>query len=344
MDINEPNNQKHDLRSVIKQYPDLSTATPADAETLKMLETKYTILLQIADQSLRDRELRLKEGAGRIDRWANPLVVGIFAGALGLVGTFINGLNSNNNEEVKLRNDLIKEAIKPSDVKERAKSLVFFAENGLIKLDTSTLRTLRAVFGNEQVVPGSPVVATTNINESYPQALPISFMQAIVNRIRETPGVPYPADIHPIAHPGDTTRRAIILHYASGDDNAVSILRNGRDDLPGPLSHWAVQSDGTIAFIAEETRQKVFHVGIADRKISNFNSISIETTGLTAFKNEHQIENLVRLAADVADRWNIPTNMILSHAEVALPRGRKSDMQQQAPIIRQMVDAVRKRQ
>jgi hypothetical protein len=64
------------LRAIAEQFSDLSPTTPADETTLKMLHIKYSILLQIADQLLRDRELRLKEWARRIDRLANPLVDG----------------------------------------------------------------------------------------------------------------------------------------------------------------------------------------------------------------------------------------------------------------------------
>jgi N-acetyl-anhydromuramyl-L-alanine amidase AmpD len=170
----------------------------------------------------------------------------------------------------------------------------------------------------------------------------VTFTPGIIDRIRAAPGVQYPSSARPVAHHGDTTRRAIILHDAyGGDDYSVETMRKGRDDLRGPLSHWAVKSDGTIAFIADET-QKANHVGAADHGVSNFNSIGIQVTGIADFENERQTESLVRLVADVADRWDIPTSMILSHAEVAVPHGRKVDMLQQAPIIRRMVDSVRK--
>lgn len=331
---------KHDLRTFVEQFPELSPTTTADEETLKTLQAKYGILLQIADQSLRDRELRLKENARRIDRWTNPLVVGIFAGALGLAGTFVNGLVSNRNQQVQLKNDLIKEAIKPVSEIERAKSLVFFAKNGLITLDERSLDSLVKTAGTDNPVPGSSVA--TADSTAFGNALPIAFRPEVITNIHEKPGVAYPAGIHPSIHIGDTLRRAIILHDASGGDNTVEILRHGRSDLPGPLAHWAVQSNGAIVFIADETT-KANHVGSADHGVKNSNSIGIEVTGIAALKNKRQIESLVRLVADVANRWNIPTSMIFSHAEVAIPHGRKIDMLQQAPIIRQMVDSVRKR-
>jgi len=330
----------HDLKAIAIEFPELSPSTTTSEVELKVLQAKYGILLQIADQSLRDRELRLKEGARRIDRFTNPLVVGIFVGALGLVGTFLNGVVSNRNQKVQLQNDLIKEAIKPQTEEERAKSLVFFAKNGLIDLDEKTLASLVEVAGTDRPVPGSSGDAALGLRNPR-MAAEIKYSASVVTRIRATPGVPYPPEQRPATHRGDTTRTAIILHDAVAGDNSIELMRTGRADLRGPLAHWAVQSDGAIAFIADET-QRANHVGPADRGVRNTNAIGIEVTGIGALSDERQVESLVRLVADVADRWGIPTSMILSHAEVALPRGRKIDMAQQAPIIRQMVDSVRK--
>ena len=134
----------------------------------------------------------------------------------------------------------------------------------------------------------------------------------------------------------------MILHTAAAGDNALGELRTGRPDLAGPYAHWAVLTDGRIAYVAPEA-QRVSHVGRAIDGVSNQNTLSIQATGLPAFADERQVESLVRLVADVADRWQIPTDRIFSHAEVAIPAGRKQDMGQQAPAIREMVEAVRAR-
>jgi hypothetical protein len=157
-----------------------------DEARLKEVEVKYGLRLQIADQALRDREVRLKENASKIDRCANPLTVGIIVGALGLVGNFINGLWANVNqgkqlenqrvtEKIKLQNDLIKEAIKPPTEEERAKSLVFFATNRLIDLDPEVLKELIARAGSDKPVPGSssPSGVPASVNHpDYNLALP----------------------------------------------------------------------------------------------------------------------------------------------------------------------------
>jgi N-acetyl-anhydromuramyl-L-alanine amidase AmpD len=170
----------------------------------------------------------------------------------------------------------------------------------------------------------------------------IEFSQRIVDTIRSRPGVPYPPGSRPTAPLPDRKVVAIVLHDANGPDNTVSALREGLPAVPGPLAHWAVRADGSIVCIANENK-RANHIGRAIEGLSNDNTIGITATGAPAFQNDTQIENFVRLVADVADRWDVPTNLILSHAEVAVPAGRKNDMSQQAPVIRQMVEAVRRK-
>jgi hypothetical protein len=207
-----------------------------------------------------------------------------------------------------------------------------------------------------QPPPDTPAVALPDVDlDSVPRASadrPVAYSPAVVQAIRESPVVRYPPGAPtPVAGGRVMTRQvvAIILHTTAAPDSAsVAILRSGLTGLggtPGPLAHWAVRTDGTIAFIAPET-QRTNNVGRAaygTTTITNANTIAIEAAGRPAFTDPRQVEALVRLVADVANRWRIPTNMILSHAEVAMPRGRKADMGQQAPAIRAMVDAVRAR-
>ena len=328
----------HDVAEIGVRVPDLaiSRSGALDEARLKELEIKYGLRLQIADQALRDREIHLKERTSRIDKWANPLTVGVIVGALGLVGTFINGLWSNLNERVNLQNELIKEAIKSPSVEERARSLVFFANNGLISLEPEVVSSLIEIAGSDQPAPGS----SSQTYEPTQYDLPVSYSQEVINNIRADPTVPYPSDAVLSDKSSGRSVAAIILHVAAGPDSSVRMMREGRPpNLPGPLAHWAVLSDGSIEFIAAET-QRANHVGRAENGLSNSNTIGIEATGIPAFADSRQIENLVRLVADVANRWEIPTDMILSHAEAA--PGRRNDMLQQAPVIREMVGAVRR--
>lgn len=317
------------------------------------MQAKYAILLQIADQELRQRELILKEETTKVDKWANPLTVGVLVAALGLVGNFINGLWTNLNqqaqlenlkatENIKLQNDLIKEAIKPASPDERARSLVFFAKNHLIKLDDDVLVSLTEIAGSDKPVPGS---SNQNLSSSSSSQydLPIEYSAEMVKRILEKPGDLLPSNSTVFKKIHGHNIHAIILYTTMLSDNVSDVvqelLRNESQGLPRPLAQWLVKSDGSIDFTVAET-QKANHVGKAINNLKNSNTIGESASGIPAFSNETQIENLVRLVADIADRWKIPTEMIHSHAEVA--HGRKFDMLQQAPAIRRMVDEVRR--
>ena len=115
-------------------------------------------------------------------------------------------------------------------------------------------------------------------------------------------------------------------------------MRNGRPDLPGPLAHWLVKSDGTIVLIAPES-QTANHLGMARDGLKNSNTIGVMVSGHPALTDERQVESLIRLVMNISERWSLPPDKIFSHAEVALPPGRKADMLQQAPLVRDMVRA-----
>lgn len=204
-------------------------------------------------------------------------------------------------------------------------------------------RELGYVEKDRSVVRSAGEKADQPVGEAYKIApkyeKPIIYSQELVDRIIEQPGVPYPETSRlPEATNADII--GIVLHNAAAPDSSVRVLREGRPGLYGPMTNWVVLSDGTIEFIKTEG-ESINHVGRAGRGLENSNTISVFTTGMPAFEDRLQVDNLVRLVADIADRWSIPTEMIVSHAEVALPHGRKRDMGQQAPGIRQMVDAVR---
>lgn len=336
------------LADLATRFPDLVIRGSSAAE-LQEIETKYAIRLKIAEQETlarelalkeraqfndmqsRRRELALKKRAASLDKWANPLTVGVIVAALGLIGNFLNGVWGNYNQRSNPQNDLIKEAIKSPSEQERAKSLVFFANSRLISLDPEVLKALVVAAGSPQPVPGSSSAAGGDTSQ------PVFYQQAIVDRIVAQPcqGLsPVPAGARDV--------QAIVLHNASAPDTAEGLLRNGMPGLPGPLAHWLVKTDGTIVAIAPES-VVAQHVGRAAQGLSNANTIGIQVTGDLPLADTRQVEALVRLVANVADRWRLPAEKIFSHAELSIPAGRKVDMQQQAPAIRDMVKAIQTR-
>lgn len=267
--------------------------------------------------------------------WSNPVVLAI----VGATATAIVGLLTNKSqldasrqlERDKLESSLILKAIDTDEPDERLLALQFLVRVGLLsdpekKISNLTPEQVPRIQERSDVV----VPAFSHV--------PIAYSQPLVDQIRRDPTVPYPFGT-PDLQRGTRTVKAIILHYTYGPDNP-EILRKGFGSLKGPLAHWLVQSNGKIELIAAEN-ERVSHVGRADLDLSNANTIGIETSGKTAFTDPKQLENLLRLVLDVAARWQIPTEMILSHSEVALPAGRKTDMAQQAPEIRKMIAAIR---
>jgi len=96
--------------------------------------------------------------AEKIDspKWSNPLVIGLFAAAIGLAGnvwvTRSNNINTQNVERSRTQSTIILEAIRTNgDTNAACKNLVFFASLDLI--DDTNHRITRACPGNPQGVP-----------------------------------------------------------------------------------------------------------------------------------------------------------------------------------------------
>jgi hypothetical protein len=335
----------------------MRTLPASDTEGRKALETEFGVHLQANEQLLRHRELLLKETAqgtdaalrrdeltlkentARKEKWTNPLTVGVIVAAFGLIGNFANGLWTNINqrdqlenqrtaERIKLENDLIKEAIKPAAEEDRAKNLVFFANNGLIRLEDKDVASLIKVAGSARPVP-----ASSSLDRSA-TAAPLVFAEDTVVRIASNKGKGVPPSQESKISSG-LAIKAIILHDAVGPDSSEKILRSGLQGIPGPLTHWLVKSDGTIIKIAPETT-KANHIGLAKNNLKNNNTIGIHVTGSPALQNPKQAEALVQLVMDISKRWELTPDQVLSHAEVGVPAGRKTDMLQQAPVVREM--------
>jgi len=118
------------LSNLVKSLPDLHTSGVSDDASLKEMEARYSLRLKIVEQAfrsrelslkeqaqtddkeVRNRELSLKEQASTINKWANPLTVGVIVAALGLLGNFVNGLWSNLNQRAQLENQKVTERIK----------------------------------------------------------------------------------------------------------------------------------------------------------------------------------------------------------------------------------------
>ncbi|CAF0952332.1 unnamed protein product [Rotaria sp. Silwood1] len=128
----------------------------------------------------------------------------------------------------------------------------------------------------------------------------------------------------------------IVVHHtagpATGEYPSLRIVRDGRTDLPGPLSQLGLGRSGTWYVIAAG---KSYHAGstINDAIFGNANAIGIEAegTGLPADNTGHenwpevQWQSYVRGVKALQAAYGVPTSHVLGHKEAAVPAGRKID-------------------
>ena len=130
--------------------------------------------------------------------------------------------------------------------------------------------------------------------------------------------------------------KSIIVHHtagpATGDFPSLKIVRDGRSDLPGPLSQLGLGRTGTWYVIAAGLS---YHAGatINDSLYANVNAIGVEAegTGLPATDTGHvhwpevQWQSYVKGVKALQAAFSVPTSRVLGHKEAAAPLGRKID-------------------
>lgn len=127
----------------------------------------------------------------------------------------------------------------------------------------------------------------------------------------------------------------IVLHYTGMETGAAALVRM-RDVAAKVSAHYMVEEDGEVfRLVAEEKR--AWHAGVASWKGEtdiNARSIGIEIVnpghefGYRDFP-EAQIEAVIALVKDIRTRHDVPSAMVLGHADVA-PR-RKEDPGERFP-------------
>ena len=117
----------------------------------------------------------------------------------------------------------------------------------------------------------------------------------------------------------------VILHH-TGDDTVDQALRTLADPLRSVSAHYLVGRDGRIIQLVDE-RARAWHSGEskwgADTDLNSASlGIELDNNGSEPFPDV-QISALLRLLADIRERYHIPSANFLGHADVA-PR-RKTD-------------------
>ena len=130
--------------------------------------------------------------------------------------------------------------------------------------------------------------------------------------------------------------KGIVIHHTSGrpqgDFPSLRLVRDGQDDLTGPLSQLGLGRTGIWYVIAAG---RANHAGktIDDSLYGNSHAIGIEAenTGvpLTDMGHAHwpevQYQSYIRGVKALQAAYSVPTSRVRGHKEVAIPAGRKTD-------------------
>ncbi|TAK67032.1 MAG: N-acetylmuramoyl-L-alanine amidase [Betaproteobacteria bacterium] len=117
----------------------------------------------------------------------------------------------------------------------------------------------------------------------------------------------------------------VILHHTS-DETVDQALRTLADPLRSASAHYLVGRDGRIIQLVDE-RARAWHAGESkwgsDTDINSASiGVELDNSGSEPFPDV-QISALLRLLADIRERYHVPVANFLGHADVA-PR-RKTD-------------------
>ena len=122
----------------------------------------------------------------------------------------------------------------------------------------------------------------------------------------------------------------IVCHHtatpasAAGDYPSLRIVRDGRSDLPGPLSQLGLGRSGTVYVIAAGV---AYHAGVTHLpRQDNWHAIGIEAEhpGVGEWSDE-QYAAYARLVVALTDHYGVPLANVQGHKEIAKPTGRKID-------------------
>ena len=143
--------------------------------------------------------------------------------------------------------------------------------------------------------------------------------------------------------------RGVMLHHTATSAKAVgnmptlSVLKNGRADLEGPLCQIGLGKDGTCYIVAAG---RANHAGAGSWRgieTGNLSFIGIEAEnpgGPDDSWPDVQMDAYVRVVAALLRRIGATPAMCCAHREYALPKGRKSDPRFDMDRFRTRVDDV----
>jgi hypothetical protein len=146
--------------SADKNITDLEPETSASFEPLRLREL-----------TLKEREIAIKERELRQSKWANPLVVGVLAAAVGLLGNawvaYLNNHATQKLERLREQSNLIVEVVKTGNPEDACNNLNFFVKMNLVDDPSGAISKCKS---NPTVTPVLPSQALGT--EEGPQLKP----------------------------------------------------------------------------------------------------------------------------------------------------------------------------
>lgn len=111
---------------------------------------------------------------------------------------------------------------------------------------------------------------------------------------------------------------------ASGNYPTLRVVRDGREDLAGPLCNLGLGRDGTVYVVSAG---RAYHAGpVFETWQSNSNAIGIEAEGDGVHPfSPTMLDAYVALCAALCEHYGIPVSHVESHRVVAKPHYRKTD-------------------
>jgi hypothetical protein len=146
-----------------------SRVVPQNAD-LDRESKKRELDLKEREVAAREREVAAKEKELTVSFWRNPVMIGLFAASLGLMGNAyiaqVNNLNTQSVERLHAQSTLVLEAIKTNGNTDAAcRNLVFFVNLGLLDDPRATIHAVERM--REKLLPCRLPVILCPINSNH---------------------------------------------------------------------------------------------------------------------------------------------------------------------------------
>lgn len=150
-----------------------------------------------------------------------------------------------------------------------------------------------------------------------------------------------PGGMAPAAPTGIVVHHTATSAAATGNYPTMNVILAGHGKLGGPLAQLGLGRDGTVYVCAAG---RCNHAGAVDRPgWSNSRAIGIEAEHPgTGGWPDVQYRAYVALCAALAEHYQLTTDSVRGHKEVAVPRGRKNDPNFAMTAFRREVHAARR--